>query len=48
MQPSQRLVFGLFQLDRRDERLWRGPEAIPLPPKTLAVLCCLVTRRASS
>src|SRR5262245_22799646 len=38
------LVFGPFQLDRRDERLWCGPEAIPLPPKTFAVLCCLVTQ----
>src|SRR5215475_5040806 len=44
MQEPQCLVFGQFQLDRRDERLWRGPEAIPLPPKTFAVLCCLVTQ----
>ena len=44
MQEPQCLVFGPFQLDRRDERLWRGPEAIPLPPKTFAVLCCLVTQ----
>src|SRR5215475_1673537 len=42
MQEPQCLVFGPFRLDRRDERLWRGPEAIPLPPKTFAVLCCLV------
>jgi predicted ATPase/DNA-binding winged helix-turn-helix (wHTH) protein len=44
MQEPQCLVFGPFRLDRRDERLWRGPEAIPLPPKTFAVLCCLVTQ----
>src|SRR5215813_6646644 len=44
MQEPQRLVFGPFQLDRRDERLWRGPEAIPLPPKIFAVLRCLVTQ----
>ncbi len=44
MQESQCLVFGPFQLDRRDERLWRGSEALPLPPKTFAVLCCLVTQ----
>ena len=44
MQEPQCLVFGPFQLDRRDERLWRGPEVIPLPPKTFAVLCCLVTQ----
>src|SRR6266516_4498041 len=44
MQEPQCLVFGPFQLDRRDERLWRGSEAIPLPPKTFAVLCCLVTQ----
>ena len=44
MQESQCLVFGPFQLDQRDERLWRGSEALPLPPKTFAVLCCLVTQ----
>jgi predicted ATPase/DNA-binding winged helix-turn-helix (wHTH) protein len=44
MQEPQCLVFGPFQLDRHDERLWRGPEVIPLPPKTFAVLCCLVTQ----
>ena len=44
MQEPPCLVFGPFQLDRRDERLWRGSEAIPLPPKTFAVLCCLVTQ----
>ena len=44
MPEPQCLVFGPFQLDRCDERLWRGPEAIPLSPKTFAVLCCLVTQ----
>src|SRR5262245_6624701 len=44
MQEPQCLVFGPFRLDRRDERLWRGPEALPLPPKTFALLCCLVTQ----
>jgi predicted ATPase/DNA-binding winged helix-turn-helix (wHTH) protein len=44
VQQPQGLVFGPFRLDRRDERLWRGPEVIPLPPKTFAVLCCLVTQ----
>src|SRR5215510_2551199 len=44
MQEPQCLVFEPFQLDRRDERLWRGPEVISLPPKTFAVLCCLVTQ----
>src|SRR5215475_12405555 len=44
MQEPQCFVFGPFRLDRRDERLWRGSEAIPLPPKTFAVLCCLVTQ----
>ena len=38
MQPPQCLVFGPFRLDLRDERLWCGPEAIPLSPKTFAVL----------
>src|SRR5262249_27026380 len=44
MQEPQCLVFGPFRLDLRDERLWRGPEATPLSPKTFAVLCCLVTQ----
>jgi predicted ATPase/DNA-binding winged helix-turn-helix (wHTH) protein len=44
MQELQCLVFGSFRLDLRDERLWCGHEAIPLPPKTFAVLCCLVTQ----
>jgi DNA-binding response OmpR family regulator len=44
MQEQQELVVGPFRLDLRDERLWRGHEAIPLPPKTFAVLCCLVTQ----
>jgi hypothetical protein len=42
MQQPQCLVFAPFRLDRRDERLWCGHEAIPLSPKTFAVLCCLV------
>ena len=37
-------VFDPFRLDLRDERLWRGPDVLPLPPKTFAVLCCLVTQ----
>jgi DNA-binding winged helix-turn-helix (wHTH) protein/tetratricopeptide (TPR) repeat protein len=44
MQEPQCLVFGPFRLDLRDERLWRGPEATPLSPKTFAVLRCLVTQ----
>jgi DNA-binding winged helix-turn-helix (wHTH) protein/predicted ATPase len=44
MPEPQCLVFEPFRLDRHDERLWCGPEAIPLPPKTFAVLCCLVTQ----
>jgi len=44
MPEPQCLVFGPFRLDRHDERLWCGPEAIPLPPQTFAVLCCLVTQ----
>src|SRR5437867_3748053 len=44
MQQPQCLVFGPFRLDLRDERLWRGPEATPLSPKTFAVLCCLVSQ----
>ena len=44
MQEPQSLVFGPFRLDRRDERLWRGQEVLPLHPKPFAVLCCLVSQ----
>jgi DNA-binding winged helix-turn-helix (wHTH) protein/tetratricopeptide (TPR) repeat protein len=44
MQFSSCLVFDVFRLDPRDERLWCGQEAIHLHPKTFAVLCCLVTQ----
>lgn len=44
MQEPQCLVFGPFRLDVRDERLWRGREALPLSAKTFAVLACLVTQ----
>jgi predicted ATPase/DNA-binding winged helix-turn-helix (wHTH) protein len=42
MQPPQCLVFEPFWLDLGDERLWHGPEALPLSPKNFAVLRCLV------
>ena len=44
MPEPQRFVFGAFQLDLRDERLWCGPEVVHLPPKVFAVLACLVTQ----
>jgi predicted ATPase/DNA-binding winged helix-turn-helix (wHTH) protein len=44
MQQSPCLVFEPFWLDLRDERLWCGHEAIPLSPKTFAVLRCLVSQ----
>jgi DNA-binding winged helix-turn-helix (wHTH) protein len=44
MPEPQRFVFGSFQLDLRDERLWCGPEVVRLPPKAFAVLSCLVTQ----
>jgi class 3 adenylate cyclase/DNA-binding winged helix-turn-helix (wHTH) protein len=43
MEDPQRLAFGAFQLDVRDERLWRGSNVIRLKPKALAVLRCLLT-----
>jgi DNA-binding response OmpR family regulator len=30
------------RLDLTNARVWRGTQAIPLRPKTLAVLCCLL------
>jgi DNA-binding winged helix-turn-helix (wHTH) protein/tetratricopeptide (TPR) repeat protein len=44
LQASQGWVFDGFRLDRRDERLWRGHEILPLHPKSFAVLCCLLTQ----
>src|SRR5436309_2868776 len=44
MHEQQDLFVGPFRLDLHDARLWRGPEALPLSPKTFAVLSCLVTR----
>jgi predicted ATPase/DNA-binding winged helix-turn-helix (wHTH) protein len=44
MPEPQRFVFGSFQLDLRDERLWCGPAVVRLPPKPFAVLACLVTQ----
>jgi DNA-binding winged helix-turn-helix (wHTH) protein len=44
MQEQVGFVFGPFRLDTRDERLWRGPDVVPVRPKTLGVLHALVTR----
>jgi predicted ATPase/DNA-binding winged helix-turn-helix (wHTH) protein len=44
MSDPQRLVFGPFELDLRDERLWCAADIIHLNPKAFAVLRCLVTQ----
>ncbi len=44
LQASHGWVFDGFRLARRDERLWRGHEVLPLHPKSFAVLCCLLTQ----
>ena len=44
MPAPQRFVFRSFQLDLWDERLWCGPTVVRLPPKSFAVLACLVTQ----
>ena len=44
MQEPVGFVFGPFRLDARDERLWRGPDVVPLRHKTLGVLHALVAR----
>jgi DNA-binding winged helix-turn-helix (wHTH) protein len=44
MPAPQCFVFGAFQLDLRDARLWCGPAVVHLPPKPFAVLACLVTQ----
>lgn len=42
MEAPHRFGFGPFQLDCRDERLWRGTDVIRVKPKALAVLECLL------
>jgi DNA-binding winged helix-turn-helix (wHTH) protein len=44
MSDPQRLVFGSFELDLRDERLWCVADIIHLNPKAFAVLRCLLTQ----
>jgi predicted ATPase/DNA-binding winged helix-turn-helix (wHTH) protein len=44
MSDPQRLVFGPFELDLRDERLWCAAAIIHLNPKAFAVLRCLLTQ----
>ena len=44
MPDHVRPVFGPFRLDLRDERLWRGQDAVPLSHKAFAVLRCLVSQ----
>ncbi|MFQ6024330.1 MAG: winged helix-turn-helix domain-containing protein [Acidiferrobacterales bacterium] len=46
MEDPHTLMFESFRLDRRDERLWHGEEAIRLTNKTFAVLCYLVEHRS--
>ncbi len=42
MPQRQLFVFTPFRLDPANERLWQGDRALPLRPKTFAVLCRLV------
>jgi DNA-binding winged helix-turn-helix (wHTH) protein len=44
MQIEQLFRFGPYRLDLATMQLWRGTQAVKLPPKALAVLCLLVTR----
>src|SRR5262249_38818654 len=42
MQTESILNFGSYQLDRVNERLWRGTQVVPLRPKPFAILRYLV------
>jgi DNA-binding winged helix-turn-helix (wHTH) protein len=44
MSDHQCLVFKPFLLDLRDERLWKGNQAIRIGAKAFAVLHCLLTQ----
>ncbi|MGH8601394.1 MAG: AAA family ATPase, partial [Gammaproteobacteria bacterium] len=41
MSPNDVLLFGPYRLDTVNGDLWRGEEALALPPKVLAILCYL-------
>src|SRR5215471_13415350 len=43
MAPAPNLIFPPFRLALEHEQLWRGPDQVPLRPKTFAVLHYLVT-----
>lgn len=47
MTTGRPVRFGSFQLDLRDEQLWRGGEPVALRPKTFAVLRYLVEHKGS-
>ena len=40
MSPSPQWLFGRFRLDPDNACLWRGAQAIALPPKAFA--CCTI------
>ena len=44
MQSEQPLRFGPYRLDLGGGQLWRGKQAVKLPPKALAVLQVLAMR----
>ena len=43
MASAPDLIFPPFRLALEHEQLWRGPDQVPLRPKTFAVLHYLVT-----
>ena len=44
MPAHQRLLFGSFLLDLRDERLWQGTKNVRIGSKALDVLRCLTAK----
>src|SRR5262245_50029584 len=44
MAQKRQILFPPFRLDAANQRLWRGEEALPLRPKTFAVLVYLLER----
>ena len=43
MHLTHAINFGPYRLDLINAQLWRGEQALSLPPKTFAVLCYLTT-----
>jgi hypothetical protein len=42
MEPEHQITFGPFRLEMTQGRLWRGDQVMPLRPRSLVMLRCVV------